>query len=162
MKKILIVDDETLILYSLSKTLFDQDREIVTASTGKDALREIHDRAYDLCLLDLHLPDMSGLDIMKTLREVSPNTKIMIITGSMITESMMQSIQENAHLLITKPFDLDEVMTFADQLLTQTGPASGTLLKDGEPLIQGFLRQIVAGEDRKPRCLRLASPDLAR
>lgn len=146
MKKILIVDDEFLILYALSKTLVGDDREIITASNGKDALREIGDRCYDLCLLDLHLPDMNGLDIMKKLREVSPATKIIIITGSVITDVMMKSIQENAHLLLPKPFDVDQVKAFANQMLSLPGPtalAGSTALVDNEPVIQRFIKRVV-------------------
>ena len=146
MKKILIVDDEFLILYALSKTLIGDDREIITASNGQDALREINDRSYDLCLLDLHLPDMNGLDIMKKLREVSPATKIIIITGSVVTDVMMKSIQENAHLLLPKPFDLDQVKISADRVLANTEPGfteETTALLDNEPFIQRFIKQVV-------------------
>jgi DNA-binding NtrC family response regulator len=149
MKKILIVDDEFLILYALSKTLIDDDREIITASNGRDALREIGNRCYDLCLLDLHLPDMNGLDIMKKLREVSPATKIIIITGSVITDVMMKSIQENAHLLLPKPFDVEQVKAFASQMLSQPGPTAlpgSTALVDDEPFIQRFIKHVSYGD----------------
>jgi DNA-binding response OmpR family regulator len=149
MKKILIVDDEFLIRYSLSHALINGDREISTASNGRDALKELGEHCYDLCLLDLHLPDMNGLDIMKELRKASPGTRIIIITGSVITEAMMHSIQENADLLIPKPFDLDEVKASADQLLTEAGPAASTALNDNEQFIQRFIKQVACGEERR-------------
>jgi CheY-like chemotaxis protein len=152
MKNILIVDDESLILYGLSKTLAGDDRHVTTAANGHNALREIADHRYDLCLLDIQLPDMNGLEIMRTLRQTSPDTKIIIITGSEITDGMMKSIQENAHQLIPKPFDLDEVRTAADQVLARTGPAAGTALKDSEPFIQRLLKQVARTEKHPEPC----------
>ena len=153
MKNILIVDDEFLIRYSLSQSLLGDDREVITASNGREALMEIQGRCIDLCLLDLQLPDINGLDIMKKLGEISPATRIIIITGSVITDAMMKSIQENAHHLLTKPFDLDEVKSSVDRLLASGEPgfaAETTALLDNEPLIQRFIRQVVA-ENRDSR-----------
>lgn len=163
MKDILIVDDESLILYGLSKTLAGGGRRVTTASNGHDALKELGDRRYDLCLLDIQLPDMNGLDIMRTLRSSSPDTKIIIITGSVITDGMMKSIRENAHQLIPKPFELDEVRSAADQVLAEATPAAGTALKDNEPFIQRLLKQVARVEERREPCgMPLAVPGLAR
>ena len=122
MKKILIVDDEALILYSLSMMLDSNDRDVRTVSNGKDALKEINNRHYDLCLLDVHLPDMNGLDIMKIIKVVSPATKIIIMTASEIAYTMMNVIRENAHHFMSKPFDLFHVSNCVDHLLSQGTP----------------------------------------
>lgn len=122
MKKILIVDDEFLILYSLSMTLRRDDREVKTVANGKDALKELGNRRYDLCFLDVRLPDMNGLDIMRTVKKISPTTKIIIMTASEITSAMMESIQESAQLLMSKPFDLFRVTAYVDQLLAPGEP----------------------------------------
>lgn len=153
MKNILIVDDESLILYGLSKTLAGGGRQVTTATTGQDALKMIGSRSYDLCLLDIQLPDMNGLDIMKTLKSKSPDTKIFIITGSMVTDGMMKSIRENADRLIPKPFDLDEIRTAADQALAQSDPAAGTALKDSDPIIRRFLKRAAHREERLASCV---------
>jgi len=118
MKKILIVDDEYLIRYSLSATFTSSSVEVITAADGKAALKAINENRFDLCILDIHLPDMDGLEIMKKLGQTSPWTKIIIMTGSEISEAMMRTIQENSVLLIAKPFDLDRLRYFVDQILT--------------------------------------------
>ena len=82
-------------------------------------------------------------------------------TGSVITDAMMHSIQENADLLIPKPFDLDEVKASADQLLTQAGPAASTALNDNEQFIQRFIKQVASCEETREQCLPLAFPGLA-
>ena len=116
-KKILIVDDENLICYSLTAALRREDTCARSASCGKDALAEIAHTVYDLCILDIHLPDMNGLDIMKLVKKVSPATKIIIMTGSVVDAEMMKSIEEHADLLLPKPFDLDRVKSFVEHLL---------------------------------------------
>lgn len=122
MKKILIVDDEYLIRYSLSATFSGTNTEVITASDGKTALNAINENRFDLCVLDIHLPDIDGLAIMKTLGQASPWTKIIIMTGSEVSETMMHAIQKNALLLISKPFDLDRIKAFVDQILTTGRP----------------------------------------
>jgi DNA-binding NtrC family response regulator len=122
MKKILIVDDEALILYSLSMMLDNNDREVTTVASGRAALKEINNHHYDLCLLDVHLPDMNGLDIMKIIKVVSPTTRIIIMTASEIAYTKMQLIRENAHYFMPKPFDLFQVNACVDNLLSQGTP----------------------------------------
>ena len=109
MFKILIVDDESLIRYSLSATFRNPSIMVRTASTGTNALLAISEEDFDVCILDLHLPDMSGLDIMRHIRSTCPNTKIIIITGEDLSRESRQLIDENAVLQLDKPFDLDRV-----------------------------------------------------
>jgi DNA-binding NtrC family response regulator len=116
-KRILIVDDEKLICYSLTAALRREGTCVRSVSCGKDALAEIGHTVYDLCLLDIRLPDMNGLDIMKSVKEVSPATKIIIMTASVVDAEMMRSIEENATLLLPKPFDLDRVKSFVEHIL---------------------------------------------
>ncbi|NTW57724.1 MAG: response regulator [Nitrospirae bacterium] len=125
MKKILIVDDEYLIRYSLSATFKSANAEVTTAADGESALKAINENRFDLCILDIHLPDMDGLEIMKKLGQASPLTKIIIMTGSEVSEKMMHDIQEYAHLLISKPFDLARIKAFVDQIFTIGRPVYG-------------------------------------
>lgn len=122
-KKILIVDDENLICYALTAALRREDICARSVSCGRDALAEMDHTVYDLCILDINLPDMSGLDIMKTVKKVSPATKIIIMTGGVVSPEMLKSIQENANLLLPKPFDLERVKSFVDRLLETETPA---------------------------------------
>lgn len=120
MKKIMIVDDEYLIRYALASCFHDSLTE--ASASGEAALRAIRNCHLDLCFLDIHLPDMNGLDIMKKFRDISPWTRIIVMTGSMITDDMMTAIRENAHCLISKPFDLDQVKAAVSRLLTAGRP----------------------------------------
>ncbi len=109
MKKILIVDDETLIRFGLLRAFSNDYQEVKTVENGRDALEEIGHKFYDLCLLDIGLPDLNGIDVMKGMKEISPNTMIAIMTGFILTEDMKQEIEDHASMFIVKPFDLMEV-----------------------------------------------------
>jgi CheY-like chemotaxis protein len=122
MKKILIVDDEYLIRYALSATFRGSIAEVITAADGETALKAINGNRFDLCILDIHLPDMDGLEIMKKLGQDAPWTMIVIMTGSEVSEAMLHDIQQNALLLISKPFDLECIKAFVDQILTTGRP----------------------------------------
>ena len=118
MKRILIVDDENLIRYSLSASLRQDDTYVKAVECGQDALDEMDHIFYDLCFLDVNLPDINGLEIMKYIKKSSPATKIIIMTGGVVDEpEMLQSIQANANLLLPKPFDLDRIKLFVDRIL---------------------------------------------
>jgi CheY-like chemotaxis protein len=118
MKKFLIVDDEDLIRQSLTSVFHNKDTEITSAATGSDALKAINENHFNLCFLDMHLPDASGLDIMRLLRDVSPQTRILIMTGSEITDEMLKAVRENAHCLLSKPFDLEQVKLLVSRILS--------------------------------------------
>ncbi len=114
MKHILIVDDEKLIRYSLSAAFQGKDAETMTAPDGSGALAALGNWSFDFCFLDVQLPDMSGIDLMTTIRRVSPRTKIIMMTGSEVDEAVMKAISDNAYLFLTKPFDLFRVKRVLD------------------------------------------------
>jgi DNA-binding NtrC family response regulator len=127
-KRILIVDDEELIRYALTAALRREDVLVLAVSCGKDALAELDHTGYDLCILDIHRPDMNGLDIMKTVKTVSPATKIIIMTASEVDAEMMKSIEEHANLLLPKPFDLDRFKSFVERILGRNARVLGTTI----------------------------------
>lgn len=124
-KRILIIDDEPLIRTALSAAFREEDISVIAVSCGSDALTEIDRNTFDLCFIDIHLPDMNGLNIMKTVKTVSPGTKIVIMTGSEVDDEMLKFIREYADLLMAKPFDLDRIKTFTTRVLTHAFRAAG-------------------------------------
>ncbi len=120
MKKILIVDDEHLIRYSLSAMLSDSRTEVDVAANGTEALAAVNEDFYDICFLDIHLPDTNGLDIMDTMRRTSPATKIIIMTGSEVNGAAMERIRSGAYLFVTKPFDLCKLKVIVEQVAEES------------------------------------------
>jgi len=117
MKKILIVDDEQLIAFGLSRALQNRQFEIKTVNRGDRALAEVSSSFYDLCFLDIRMPDLDGFEVMKRIKNISPETKIIIMTGSVLSDSEKEEIEKWAHRFVAKPFDLFEVLSMAEQAL---------------------------------------------
>ncbi len=122
MKKILLVDDENLIRYSLSATLRRNGSEVTAVGNGKDALNEVNSTRYDICFLDVNLPDANGLELMKTVRQVSPATKIIIMTAVDLDERQMQNLRDCSSHFLPKPFDLEQVRSLVDGISKNEDP----------------------------------------
>jgi len=118
MKKFPVVDDEDLIRHSLSAALHNSETEITTMDDRESVFKAISNNQFDLCFLDMHLPDLDGLEIMKKLRNISPPTRIIMMTGSEISDMIMQDVRENAHGLISKPYVLDQVKAVVERVIS--------------------------------------------
>lgn len=110
--RVLVVDDEPLILWGVSRFL-GKNAEVKTLTTAEEALEEIGAHHYDLCFLDVILPGMTGLEAMKIINERSPNTKVVIMSGSSLDEEMKEQIEELAYAFIEKPFGLSDIREVA-------------------------------------------------
>ena len=121
-KKILIIDDDQLILYGLQKGLRQEGVEVATASSAGVAMEEFSLCPYDLCLLDIHLPDYNGLELMKEMRQICPKTRVIIMTASYmgddeLSANITEAVRNGACHFMTKPFDLSEVRDIVQQAL---------------------------------------------
>lgn len=102
-KKILIVDDEHLIRWSFSKKLESWGHSAETASNGKETITLIKNLNPDLVLLDLNLPDINGLQLLREIKSLSPSIPVIIITAYGTIEQAVQAIRDGAYDFITKP-----------------------------------------------------------
>jgi two-component system, NtrC family, response regulator AtoC len=109
-KTILIVDDEEFIRLSLSQILSEEKFNVILSDSGSEALKTIkREEGIDLVLLDLNLPDMSGLEILKQLNSVQPGILTIIMTGFASVESAVEAIKLGAYDYIKKPFKADAI-----------------------------------------------------
>lgn len=122
--RILVVDDEPLILWGISKFL-EKHAVVKTATTAEDALFEIGREQYDLCFLDMTLPGMTGLDAMRLISVRSPDTRVVIMTGSSSDEGSIGQIGHLGYAFIEKPFDLSPIRKV-------TGNAAASM-RQGQP-----------------------------
>jgi DNA-binding NtrC family response regulator len=134
MKNILIVDDEYLLLHSLSTALRRDDASVTAVSSGEDALDAIKKDFFHLCFLDIHLPDADGLDIMKTLRETSPGTIIIIMSSDLIEDDVQKTILNNACCFLPKPFDLGHVRSLVKCFLRERVPHAENTIPLSPPM----------------------------
>ena len=117
--RILIVDDEQLLLQGMEKTLRNDVTEVTTAETAEAALAKIANVHYQLCFLDIFLPDRYGTEILNEIKAISPNTKFVMMTAGVVSSAMEEIIEKNAYLFITKPFDLLQVRMLASRIIEE-------------------------------------------
>lgn len=107
--KILVVDDEHLIRWSLEQNLRKQGYEVMTAGTGEDALKLAREEQPELALLDIHLPGISGLEVLEKIKEFDDEIIVIMVTAHGGLETAVNAMRMGAYDYINKPFNLDEM-----------------------------------------------------
>ena len=106
--KLLIVDDEKKMVKYLSKRLVLRGFDVRSAFSGREALLLIKDHQFDVVLLDILMPDMDGIETLKQMKEISPFTVVILLTGHLSAES--EGKKWGAFDYILKPFDLNDLI----------------------------------------------------
>ncbi|MDF1554488.1 MAG: sigma-54 dependent transcriptional regulator [Deferrisomatales bacterium] len=119
-EKILIVDDEYLIRWSLAENLKEDGFRCVTAETGEEALEKFRAESPDLVLLDIKLPGIDGIEVLERIKEVDPEVPVMMITATSQVDVAVQAMKLGAYDYINKPFDLAEIRIKARHALENT------------------------------------------
>lgn len=107
--KILICDDETGVRESL-KLILSQDYDLDFAEGGQDALEKIAAISPDLVLLDIKMPKLHGLEILKQLKSARPGMPVIVVTGYQSVEIAQQAFRDGAADYIPKPFDSQKIL----------------------------------------------------
>jgi DNA-binding NtrC family response regulator len=103
-KMILVVDDEPTVCKSIREALLREEYDVDTALGGEDALRLSAKKKYDVFLVDLMMPGISGLDLLKMLKSECPSSRIIMITGYPTMKNTLQAMQTGAYDFLPKPF----------------------------------------------------------
>jgi CheY-like chemotaxis protein len=119
--KILIVDDESVVRQAFVRIL-SSDRCIVEAvSNGPDALRRMREQAFDVVLLDLKMPGMDGMTVLRTIKQNWPESEVIIVTGYAALESAKESVALGAFDYVAKPVGPEEVLNVTNEALLHKG-----------------------------------------
>jgi len=118
--QVLVVDDEQPIRRLVEKELGTQRRRITAAGSVKEALKLFKQETFDVVLLDMRLPDGSGLDLLAQLQELAPEVQIIIITGHGDVDNAVQAMKLGAYDYIGKPFDLDRLALVMEKAFQRT------------------------------------------
>jgi two-component system, NtrC family, response regulator AtoC len=113
---ILVVDDERGVRQSFNMVLKDE-YNVLLAKSGEEAVDVFSKNSIDLVLLDIRLPDIDGLDLLLKLKDVDPNTEVIMVTAVKAIESAVKAIKSGAYEYIIKPFNVDDVMTVIHRAL---------------------------------------------
>jgi DNA-binding NtrC family response regulator len=108
--RILVVEDELLIRWSIAETLSQAGHDVTQAEDAAAAVRELSTgSAPDVVLLDLRLPDSDDLTLMKNVKRLSPNSAIVLMTAFGTTEVTTEALNLGAAAVMSKPFDIHSV-----------------------------------------------------
>jgi DNA-binding NtrC family response regulator len=117
---ILIIDDEQEIRQSLEDLLAGEGYTLNSTSTAEEGLKSLSDRLYDLALVDVNLPDGTGLDVLKSIKRDSPDTGVIMITAYDSSQTAFQASKEGAESYVTKPWDNEKLLLEVRNLLDRS------------------------------------------
>ena len=149
-QNILIVDDDQALLVSLTKLLAINGYDADTATGGEEAICCINHKEYDLILLDLHMPDVNGYDVMQHIKAVKQAPAVVIISGETSFESARKVCSSGSYDFLRKPYETQELLTTVKNALKEKQ------LKKQNVLIQNQLKE----SERLYRYLVNTSPDI--
>lgn len=130
--RILIIEDETELRESMAEGLRIDGYEIDTASDGETGLDLLFDNVYDLVLLDLNLPKLDGMDILREFRKENLETPVIILSARIGLDDKINGLDEGANDYLTKPFHFKELEARIRSLTRRNFVQKNTVLKLGE------------------------------
>jgi two-component system response regulator AtoC len=125
---ILIVDDDEVMCRTLSDILGKMSCEVTTVQRGEDVAYALHESFFDLILLDIRLPDMHGLDVLKKIREIDPDPCVIMMTAYADVQTAVAAMKAGAYDYINKPFEIEELRLIIKKAL-ETKELKGEVLR---------------------------------
>ncbi|MBN2033035.1 MAG: sigma-54-dependent Fis family transcriptional regulator [Deltaproteobacteria bacterium] len=114
--KILVVDDELIVRKSLGGWLERDGYSVDTAASGEEALEKCENTRYDILLLDIKMEGLSGIDVLKKVKENDPDVSVVMITAYGSIPSAIEAMKNGAYEYLLKPFDPDELMVLIEKI----------------------------------------------
>ena len=108
--RILVIDDETVICDACELVLSEKGHMVTSRNNGNDGLDAIREGSYDILLLDMKLPDIDGMDILKIVRNEKPELCTIVMTGYSSIKNAVDAIKKGAENYLGKPFTEDELL----------------------------------------------------
>ena len=144
--KILIVEDEKKVSDFVRKGLQEEGYVVDTSHNGEDGLRMAADGVYDLVILDIYLPKLDGLTVLKKLREKKINTPVLLLTVRATIEDKVLGLNSGADDYLTKPFAFQELLARARALMRRRVEVNSAEIRVGDLVLDPVRRSVSRGE----------------
>jgi DNA-binding NtrC family response regulator len=166
MLHVLLVEDDPDVRAAVEEALVEAGHDVVSAVDGQLGLEQVMATSFDVVITDVRLPRLSGLELFKKVREISPRTAVMVMTSFATANDAVRALKQGAHDYLTKPFDVDELVirvaglaerkALQDQLAAARAQLAGAL----DPEIVGASPPIMKLLDRLSTVARSDAPVL--
>jgi DNA-binding NtrC family response regulator len=118
--RILVVDDDESIRKTMKAILEDEGYIVDLAATGSEAIQKTKEKAYNIALLDIRLPDMEGVELLKLIKDTVPHTRKIMVTGYPSMQNAVAALNKNADAYLIKPVNVEKLLnTVKEQLQLQ-------------------------------------------
>jgi DNA-binding response OmpR family regulator len=143
--EVLIIEDEAKVVDFISKGLEEEGYTVTAAYDGRQGLEELQSRKYDIVLLDLMIPEIDGLKVLKNIRAWGINTPVLIITAKNTKEDVVRGLDTGSDDYLTKPFSFDELLARIRALLRRSAARDGHVMKYADLLLNPYSRVLSSG-----------------
>lgn len=141
--KLLLVEDELKVANFLSKGLQEEGYVVDVAYDGKKGLELLRESTYDIVLLDLMIPEVGGLDLLKYMRAWGINTPVLIITAKSSKEDVIKGLDTGSDDYLTKPFSFEELLARVRALLRRSRTADTHILEYKDIVLNPYNRKMI-------------------
>jgi len=142
--RILAVDDEAVVLDSFRKILVIAGFSVDTVESGPEALLLVRQNDYDFVFTDLKMPEMDGVEVVKSVRHLRPDVDVAVITGFGTIETAVETVSHGAVDYVQKPFTEDELVAFANRLLIKRKARLEAQSKPAVHVVSPAIAEVVA------------------
>jgi two-component system, OmpR family, response regulator len=146
--KILVVEDDRTVGQYVKRGLEEQRYHADLVEDGMEGLRLASGGRYDLIVLDLRLPEMNGLEVLRTLRDRGNTTPILVLTAQDAVDFKVQALRAGADDYVTKPFAFEELLARVEALSRRPKEIRSPLLRVGELELDMETREVKRGGER--------------
>ena len=146
-RHVLVVDDEAVVRNGISKALLTRGMTTKLASNGREALVLLDSHDFDLVVLDIRMPDIDGVDVLKKIRSQYPETDVIMITGFPTIDTAVHCIKLGALDYLVKPFRLDDLDAALNKISHSSAPAHKSVI-DSNGLRFDSKKELIIGRSR--------------
>ena len=115
--EVMVVDDEETICEALAAWFAKDGYHVETASSGRDALKRLHEKTFDVYLLDIKMPGMDGIELLSRIKEEQPDAMVVMITAHGSIQTAVEAMKLGASDYLCKPFDPDELSLLMERVI---------------------------------------------
>jgi two-component system response regulator HydG len=130
--RVLVVDDDRAILTLVGSVALAEGFDVATTVDGTDALQQLSTRPADLVLVDLRMPNVTGLEVLRAIREVNSRSRVVLMSGHATIDSAVMAVKLGAMDYLTKPFDLQRLRQLLSDVRTDTEGRRALLRMEGD------------------------------